>query len=63
MDQGRCGSSDGGSGLGLSVVKAIIRDHGGTIRAKAGPDNRGAVFHIMLPSDLPAHKAHTVIAG
>jgi len=54
------GRADGGSGLGLSVVKAIIRDHGGTIRAKEGSDGRGTVFHILLPvltSSNPASRA------
>jgi two-component system, OmpR family, sensor kinase len=37
----------GGSGLGLSIVKAIVERHGGTIGARnAG----GAVFEILLPS-------------
>ena len=36
----------GGSGLGLSIVKAIIERHGGTIAAR---NEHGAVFDIMLP--------------
>lgn len=39
--------ASGGSGLGLSIVKAIIERHGGTITARnAG----GAVFEILLPT-------------
>jgi signal transduction histidine kinase len=38
----------GGSGLGLSIVKAIVERHGGRITARS--DN-GAVFEIVLPSD------------
>ena len=34
-----------GSGLGLSIVKAIIERHGGTIRAR---NEQGAVFEIVL---------------
>jgi len=37
----------GGSGLGLSIVKAIVERHGGTIRAR---NDGGAVFEIVLPS-------------
>jgi signal transduction histidine kinase len=36
-----------GSGLGLSIVKAIVERHGGTIRAR---NENGAVFEIELPA-------------
>ena len=36
----------GGSGLGLSIVKAIVERHGGTIAAR---NDAGAVFDITLP--------------
>jgi signal transduction histidine kinase len=36
----------GGSGLGLSIVKAIVERHGGTIAAR---NDGGAVFEIVLP--------------
>jgi signal transduction histidine kinase len=36
----------GGSGLGLSIVKAIVERHGGTITAR---NDGGAVFEIVLP--------------
>ena len=36
----------GGSGLGLSIVKAIVERHGGTITAR---NDGGAVFDIVLP--------------
>ena len=39
--------SSGGSGLGLSIVKAIVERHGGTITAR---NERGAVFEILLPA-------------
>jgi signal transduction histidine kinase len=38
---------DHGSGLGLSIVKSIIKNHGGTIRAKNIPDG-GARFTFTL---------------
>lgn len=37
----------GGSGLGLSIVKAIVERHGGSISAH---NDGGAVFEILLPS-------------
>jgi signal transduction histidine kinase len=39
--------ASGGSGLGLSIVKAIVERHGGTITAH---NDGGAVFEILLPS-------------
>ena len=36
----------GGSGLGLSIVKAIVERHGGTITAR---NENGAVFELALP--------------
>ena len=38
----------GGSGLGLSIVKAIVERHGGRITAR---NDNGALFEIVLPSD------------
>jgi signal transduction histidine kinase len=40
----------GGSGLGLSIVKAIVERHGGTIAAY---NDQGAVFAITLPAPAP----------
>ena len=37
-----------GSGLGLSICKAILREHGGNIEASSGPGG-GAVFTVTLP--------------
>jgi signal transduction histidine kinase len=37
----------GGSGLGLSIAKAIVERHGGTITAR---NDKGAVFDVLLPS-------------
>jgi signal transduction histidine kinase len=45
-----------GSGLGLSIVKAIVERHGGTVTASNAPDG-GAIFEIQLPAasdQLPA---------
>jgi signal transduction histidine kinase len=38
----------GGSGLGLSIVKAIVERHGGTVSAH---NEGGAVFDILLPAE------------
>jgi signal transduction histidine kinase len=46
-DRSRTGST-GGSGLGLSIVKAIISAHGGTIRAQSAP-GVGTAISFTLP--------------
>jgi two-component system OmpR family sensor kinase len=45
--------SSGGSGLGLSIVAALVAAHGGTVDVQTGP-GRGAVFRVLLP--LPAEE-------
>jgi two-component system sensor kinase FixL len=37
-----------GVGMGLSISRTIIEDHGGQLWASEGP--AGAVFHVMLPT-------------
>ncbi|MBN1799403.1 MAG: PAS domain S-box protein [Spirochaetales bacterium] len=37
-----------GTGLGLSVVHGIVKDHGGFITVKSDPD-RGSAFNVCLP--------------
>ena len=38
----------GGSGLGLSIVRALVEAHGGTIQAGVSEDG-GAEFNFTLP--------------
>ena len=40
-----------GSGLGLSIVKAVADRHGGDVRAGTGPDG-GAAFWFQVPGTL-----------
>jgi len=46
IDQARSGSA--GSGLGLSIVKAIVERHGGRVSASTGTGG-GARFDVQLP--------------
>ncbi|HKQ87528.1 MAG TPA: PAS domain-containing protein [Candidatus Acidoferrales bacterium] len=39
----------GGSGLGLTICLAIVKDHGGSIEVES-PQSGGAVFRIYLPA-------------
>ena len=45
----------GGSGLGLSICKEIVKAHSGRIMAEKNKEG-GAVFRIFLPSDLQVEK-------
>ncbi|MDM5177008.1 PAS domain S-box protein [Massilia sp. DJPM01] len=40
----------GGLGLGLSIVKHLIEQHGGTVRADSPGEGHGATFTIELPA-------------
>ena len=48
-DPSRAATGQSGSGLGLSIVRAIVQRHGGSVTAANAPTG-GAVFEIVLPA-------------
>lgn len=46
-----------GHGLGLSIVKEIVEQHGGTIAVESDGEARGTLFRVWLPADAKAKPA------
>ncbi|GAB2953806.1 HAMP domain-containing sensor histidine kinase [Micromonospora polyrhachis] len=49
VDPSRTRSPGVGSGLGLSIVAAIVQSHGGRVELVTG-EGRGSVFRVLLPT-------------
>lgn len=50
VDPSRVSADGGGSGLGLTIARAIVTDHGGTIAATSpAPSGAGTVMAVELP--------------
>jgi signal transduction histidine kinase len=43
-----------GSGIGLTIARALAQAHGGTLTARSAGSGRGAMFTLTLPLTLPA---------
>jgi PAS domain S-box-containing protein len=40
----------GGLGLGLSIVRHLVEQHGGSVRAESGGEGKGSAFTVSLPA-------------
>jgi signal transduction histidine kinase len=62
VDPARAGSDAEGSGLGLSIVKAIVERHGGTVSVQSTP-SVATVFSIVLPLSASAAAGRATRTG
>ncbi len=51
-DPARAVNGGGGSGLGLTIARAIVVDHGGSLTARSSGRGEGATFTVTLPTHL-----------
>ena len=50
VDPARTATDGSGSGLGLTIARAIVADHGGTLTATSEGPGRGSAFTLTLPA-------------
>jgi two-component system sensor histidine kinase BaeS len=51
VDKSRSRQSGGGSGIGLTIARALIEAHGGRIWAESAGDGQGSTFVFTLPAE------------
>src|SRR5687767_14267929 len=50
--------ADGGLGVGLTLVRALVEMHGGTVNAHSDGDGKGSEFVVTLPTTSPPEETH-----
>lgn len=60
--QGTGNKKQQGFGLGLAIVRHIVRAHGGVVEAKSDGCGKGSTFTVMLPCEARAESVKHFIA-
>jgi signal transduction histidine kinase len=49
-DKSRSRRSGGGSGIGLTIARALVEAHGGSLRAESAGEGQGSTFTFTVPA-------------
>ncbi len=57
QSEGSLARSEGGLGIGLTLVRSLVEMHGGTVEANSPGLGQGSEFVVRLPANVPIEKA------
>jgi len=56
QSEGSLARSEGGLGIGLTLVRSLVEMHGGTVEANSPGLGQGSEFVVRLPANVPVEK-------